>query len=313
MMIAQKIKQSTTVLSKAVELYFRCCASCHQHCSNKSSLRGREILQVELSKGLWMTPHRSIHNLFEWHAGQTCPCGRNPSDIMARLPICVPACLLSVSMPHRWPPSPNQTLCSWLPWNKAPLRWGRGPSHPLPLQGFDNTMYHFRALTGPCTLLSSENSLKLGRVTQLDVKKANWFLSNRRDGRRTPPFSHHRSPESILQEWTQSHCLAKASFNKTAVFTATDLHRCHVQWLKQDSHQVFQYCWEVPCLSVSPLSGSYYVYYIPFKRIERSVFKDTLGEWLLWLTYNTQSWLEPGACLNVERYANLPRTPPPPS
>ena len=57
-----------------------------------------------------------------------------------------------------------------------------------------------------------------------------------------------------------SHCLAKASFNKTAVFTATDLHRCHVQWLKQDSHQVFQYCWEVPCLSVSPWSGSYYVY-----------------------------------------------------
>ena len=92
MMVAQQIEQSTTVLSKAVERYLECCASCHQHCSNKSSLRGREFLQVELGKGLWMTPHRSIHNLFEWHAGQTCPCGRNPSDIMARMLIC---CLCS--------------------------------------------------------------------------------------------------------------------------------------------------------------------------------------------------------------------------
>ena len=38
--------------------------------------------------------------------------------------------------------------------------------------------------------------------------------------------------------------------------------------------------------------------------------QGTLGAWLLWLTYTTQSWLEPGACLNVERYTNHPQTPP---
>ena len=58
----------------------------YSRCNNAVIAGYRTYLQVELSKGLWMTPHRSIHNLFEWHACQTCQCGRNPADIMARLP-----------------------------------------------------------------------------------------------------------------------------------------------------------------------------------------------------------------------------------
>ena len=106
-----------------------------------------------------------------------------------------------------------------------------------------------------------------------------------------------------------SHRLAKASFDKTAVLTATHLHRCHVQWFKQDSHQVFQYCWEVPCPSVS-LRISLLKGLRDLCSRRPWNHQGTLGAWLLWLTYSTQSWREPGACLNVERYTNHPQTLP---
>ena len=93
-----------------------------------------------------------------------------------------------------------------------------------PRKGLVNSKYHFRARTGQCTLSSGENSFRLRRNTSLGVNETDWFLSNRRDGRRrTPPFSHRRWHASILQEWTQLPRLAEASCSRKAVLTATDL------------------------------------------------------------------------------------------
>ena len=93
-----------------------------------------------------------------------------------------------------------------------------------PRKGLVSSKYHLRARTGQCTLSSGENSFKLKRNTSLGVNEPDWFLSNRRDGRRrTPPFSHRRWHASILQEWTQLPRLAEASWRRKAVLTATDL------------------------------------------------------------------------------------------
>ena len=93
-----------------------------------------------------------------------------------------------------------------------------------PQRGFVRLRYHFKALTGQCTLSSGEKSFKLSKNTELRVKEADWFLSYRRDGSRwAPPFPHRRWPSSILQEWTQLTLLADASCKRKAVLTANDL------------------------------------------------------------------------------------------
>ena len=78
-----------------------------------------------------------------------------------------------------------------------------------PRMGLVSFRYHFRALSGQCTLSSGECFFKLSKNTELGVKDRDWFLSSKREGRRrTPPFSHLRWLGSILQEWTQLTRLA---------------------------------------------------------------------------------------------------------
>ena len=93
----------------------------------------------------------------------------------------------------------------------------------VPRRGLVSFRYHFRALSGQCTLSSGECSFKLTKNTELGVKDKDWFLSSKREGRRqTPPFSHLRWLGSILQEWTQLTRLPNASCMRKAVLMATD-------------------------------------------------------------------------------------------
>ena len=92
-----------------------------------------------------------------------------------------------------------------------------------PRRGLVSFRYHFRALSGQCTLSSGECSFKLSKNTELGVKDKDWFLSSEREGRRrTTTFSHLMWLGSILQEWTQLTCLADASCMRKAILMATD-------------------------------------------------------------------------------------------
>ena len=83
-----------------------------------------------------------------------------------------------------------------------------------PRRGLASFRYHFRALSGQCTLSSGECSFKLSKNTELGVKDKDWFLSSKREGR--------RRLGSILQEWTQLTRLPNASCMRKAVLMATD-------------------------------------------------------------------------------------------
>ena len=144
-----------------------------------------------------------------------------------------------------------------------------------PRRGLVSFRYHFRALSGQCTLSSGECSFKLSKNTELRVKDKDWFLSSKREGRRrTPPFSHLRWLGSILQEWTQLTPLPNASCMRKAVLMATDFKGAAC---RGSNGGPARYLSTVGRSHVSlRILGLAATTKIPFKRVERSVFKDTV-------------------------------------
>ena len=136
-----------------------------------------------------------------------------------------------------------------------------------PQRGLVSFRYHFRALSGQCTLSYGECSFKLSKNTELGVKDKDCFLSSKREGRRrTPPYSHLRWLGSILQEWTQLTRLADASCMRKAVLMATDFKGAACRGLSTCGRSHIS-------LRVLGLAATTK---IPFTRVERSVFEDTV-------------------------------------
>ena len=131
-----------------------------------------------------------------------------------------------------------------------------------PQRGLVSFRYHFRALSGQCTLSSCECSFKLSQNTELGVKDKDWFLSSKREGRRqTPPFSHLRwlirladasCMMAVLMATDFKGAACRGSNGGAARYLST-VGRCHVS------------------LRVIGLAATTK---IPFKRVERSVFED---------------------------------------
>ena len=161
-------------------------------------------------------------------------------------------------------PTSDSTLGSFLVWlfqdNEESLLRAR--------RGLVSFRYHFRALSGQCTLSSGECSFKLSKNTELGVKD-----KDKREGRRrTQPFSHLRWLGSILQEWTQLTRLADASCMRKAVLMATDFKGAAC---RGSNGGPTRYLSTVGRSHVSlRVPGLAATTKIPFKRVERSVFED---------------------------------------
>ena len=275
------------MLWKDLELLSSRCAGRHNHRSTKPSSHSREVLQVEACEGLRATPGRSIHNILKRYTYGRRPSGCDPSGVVS-----TNAHLLSL-LGDKCEYAPEMN--SFTQPATVPLEAFLYGSFEItkrafsaPRRGLVSFRYHFRALSGQCTLSSGECSFKLSKNTELGVKDKDWFLSSKREGRRrTPPFSHLRWLGSILQEWTQLTCLADASCMRKAVLMATDFKGAA---RRGSSGGPARYLSTVGRSHVSlRVIGLAATTKIPFKRVERSVFEGTMDPSGKTLVYSRNS------------------------